>query len=121
MSPIKLSQEKADRAISWVLRYGAILSTLVMAVGIGLALWRGPSATFVAYERIRPKVFLANLIKLEPGAVTEMGILLLLFTPIIRIIVAAATFAFERDHKYLLISLGVLAVLIFSISLAIES
>jgi len=121
MTSTKLLQQKADQVISWVLRYGAILSTVIMAVGIGLALWRGPSATLVAYGRIRPKVLLANLIQLEPAAVTQLGILLLLFTPIVRIIVAAVTFALERDLKYVLISLGVLAVVILSISLAIET
>jgi uncharacterized membrane protein len=115
-----LTQEKADRAISAVLRYGSLISTLVMALGLGLMLIRRSATRLATYHRIEPVELFSALIRLDPAAVTEFGILLLLFTPIFRIIVAVISFALERDKKYVLISLGVLLVVLLSISFAVE-
>jgi uncharacterized membrane protein len=112
---------KSDRAIAVVLRYGALVSTLIMAGGIALAVIRGSLGMSSAYPRIHPRDLFPHLLRLEPVAVIEFGVLLLLFTPIARIVVAVIGFAAERDLKYVLISLGVLAVVLLSISFAIEA
>lgn len=112
---------KGERAITLVLRYGALLSTLVMAAGIVLAVARGTFGQAATCHPIRLDVLFSNLLRLDPLAVTEFGVLLLLFTPIARIVVAILGFAMERDWKYVLISLGVLAVVLLSISFAIEA
>jgi uncharacterized membrane protein len=115
------ADQKSDQAIAVVLRYGAIVSTVIMAVGIALALIRGNLGWSSTYPAIHPRELLPHLLRLEPLAVIEFGILLLLFTPIARIVVAVIGFAVERDLKYVLISLGVLAVVLLSISFAIEA
>jgi len=117
---VRVSEEKAERTIAWVLRYGSLTSTLIMALGLGLMLLRGPATSLAAYHRIRLSMLFSNLIHFDPAALTEFGILLLLFTPIFRILVAVVTFALEREHKYVLISLGVLLVVLLSVGLAIE-
>jgi uncharacterized membrane protein len=48
-------------------------------------------------------------------AIVQFGVLLLIATPIARVVFAAVGFAVERDHLYVAISLGVLAVLIFGL------
>ncbi len=93
--------KKPNTAIALTLRYGALASTLVMALGVGLLLMHRP------------------LWRLEPEAVIRAGIILLLLTPVFRIVVAAVGFALERDFRYLLISLGVLAVVLGSIRFAV--
>lgn len=115
------SDLKGERAIAFVLRYGALISALVMATGIVLAVFGGTPVQPAADHFIRPKALFSGLFHLEPIAVTEFGVLLLLFTPIVRIVVAVVGFAMERDLKYVLISLGVLAVVLLSISFAIEA
>ncbi len=117
----KLSQEKAERAIAFVLRYGAMGSTVIMGLGLGLMLMRGRTVPLGAYHRIRVAELFAGLTRGDPAALTESGILLLLLTPVFRIVVAVVTFALERDLKYVLISLGVLAAVLLSISFAIET
>lgn len=110
---------RSELAISRVLRYGALISTLIMAAGILLRIFRGHGgggAGFIHLPDLFPQLF-----QLNPIAVTELGVLLLLFTPVARIFVAVVTFAIERDMKYTLISLGVLAVVLFSIAFAIEA
>ena len=45
----------------------------------------------------------------------QLGLLLLIATPIARVVLAAVGFAFERDRMYVVVSLIVLAVLLFSL------
>jgi uncharacterized membrane protein len=116
---VAVSEEKSGHVIAWVLRYGSLVSTLIMALGVGLMLVRGPALSLSTYHRIRLSLLFPSLIRFDPAALTQFGILLLLFTPIFRILVAAVTFALERDAKYVLIALGVLAVVLVSISFAL--
>ncbi len=117
----KISEESGERAIALMLRYGSTLSTLIMGLGIALMLLRGPDAGIATFHRLQPSVLLSRLAHFDSAALAELGILLLLLTPIFRILVAIVTFALERDTKYVAISLGVLLVVLLSISLAIET
>ncbi len=117
----RLSEEKGERAISAVLRYGSLISTLVMAAGIVLMLVEGASAPPASPHGIHFSLLIPALVRLQPRAVVELGVLLLLFTPIFRIAIAALSFALEGDYKYLLISLGVLAIVLLSIGFAVET
>ena len=112
---------KGDHAISVVLRWGANTSTLIMALGMTLAVLRGTLGMSSAYHPIHPRALFPHLLRMEPVAIIEAGVLLLLFTPVARIVVAVFAFALERDLKYVLISLGVLAIVLLSISFAIEA
>jgi uncharacterized membrane protein len=114
------SHLRSERAITLVLRYGSLVSTLIMAVGSVLAAYRGIGLVATSHS-IHPEVLLSNVLHFDPLAITELGILLLLFTPIARIVVALLGFAMERDWKYTLISLGVLAIVLLSISFAVEA
>jgi uncharacterized membrane protein len=51
----------------------------------------------------------------DPSAIVQLGVLLLIATPIARVVFAVIGFAIERDRLYVLISLIVLAVLIFGL------
>lgn len=115
------SELKGGRAIVVVLRYGSLLGTLVMAAGVVLALVRGTPVGPGDSRPIHFDLLLWRLLRLEPLAIIESGVLMLLFTPIARIVAAVIGFALERDLKYVLISLGVLAVVLLSISFAIEA
>lgn len=121
MTPMaRFSEERSERAIAGVLRYGSLISTLIMALGLGLMLLRGPATSLAAYHGIRLSVLLPLVVRFDPAALTELGVLLLLLTPLFRILVAMISFALERDLKYVLIALGVLVVVLLSISFAIE-
>ena len=114
------SERQGEHAISLVLRYGSLVATVVMALGLGLMLATGPANSLRTYHRVALPVLLPRLMHLDAAALTEFGIILLLLTPIFRILVAMATFALERDLKYVLVALGVLAVVLLSISFTIE-
>jgi len=117
-SMAQFSDEKAQDAISGVLRYGSILSAVVMALGLALALWRRQAMP--RSGTLSAAALLNNARHLDPAALTELGILLLLLTPVFRVVVAVVSFALERDTKYLLISFGVFLVVLGSIIFAIH-
>lgn len=117
---MELSEEKAELAIARVLRYGSLSATLIMALGLTFLFVRGEVTTLPQFHRVALRILLPKLIRFDPAAVTELGILLLLLTPIFRILVAIVTFALERDYKYVVISLGVLAIVLLSIGVALE-
>ncbi len=111
----RLSEDRAQTAIAAVLRYGSLISTLVMALGLVLILLRGVSAYPVLESPAPVGVVVARAFRLDAPAIAELGLILLLLTPILRIAVAAASFALERDYRYMLIALGVLTVVALSI------
>ena len=53
--------------------------------------------------------------------VTTIGFLILLATPGLRIVVACIQFFREREYKYVLISLGVLAVIVTAYVLGVQA
>jgi uncharacterized membrane protein len=60
-----------------------------------------------------PMVLLHGIARGDPSSVIGLGILLLIATPICRVMFAVVAFAVERDRLYVAISLIVLAVLLF--------
>jgi uncharacterized membrane protein len=53
--------------------------------------------------------------------VTVAGVIVLLATPMLRIIVAGIQFLRERDMKYVLVSLGVLCIVVLAYFLGIQA
>lgn len=51
----------------------------------------------------------------DPAAVIQVGVILLIATPIARVVFAVVGFALERDRLYVAVSLTVLAVLMASL------
>jgi uncharacterized membrane protein len=80
-----------DRAVALVLRIGAFGCFFVMLAGLV------------------DGVFVRGHISLE---IERVGVLLMLATPVVRVIVACFLFFQEKDWKYGWISLGVLVILL---------
>ncbi len=119
ISRIQEYEDRAQNAIAAVLRYGSSISTAVMAMGIIFGLLRSGGSLARPGAALSPAMLLSRALHFDPVGVAELGILLLLLTPVFRIVIAAAAFGLERDTKYVLISLGVLAVMVFSIGYAL--
>jgi uncharacterized protein len=117
-----LSPEAFRTIVSYVLAVGVSVSAAVIALGFLLAIvfgWQtslnggtaGPSdlADFSAMP--------AGLAALRPSAVTQLGLSLLLATPVVRVAASVVGFALEEDRLYVVITLMVLAILLGSIFL----
>jgi uncharacterized membrane protein len=97
-----------NEVVRRMLVIGLLASTAMMVAGVSLALVRHRSlttttldigSTWARIEALRPSGFLA------------LGILILIATPIFRVLGAFVTFAYERDWRYAGITLIVLLVL----------
>jgi len=89
----ELREPAFDRAVALVLRVGAFGCFFIMLAGLIDGL------------------FVSGPIPLD---IERVGVLLMLATPVVRVIVACLLFFREKDRKYGLISLGVLVILMLS-------
>ncbi|MGO8795004.1 MAG: DUF1634 domain-containing protein [Candidatus Sulfotelmatobacter sp.] len=80
-----------DRVVAMVLRVGAFSCFFVMLAGLLLSLF--------IHSRI-------------PADIERAGVLLMLATPVIRVLVAGVLFLREKDWRYGAISFGVLTILL---------
>jgi uncharacterized membrane protein len=55
-----------------------------------------------------------GVMALQARAIIQLGLLLLIATPIARVLFAAVAFAMEHDYLYVVITLVVLAILLYS-------
>ncbi len=107
----------ATNAIGWILQGGVIISASVIIIGL-LLLPTQPGG--LSPERLLkfPQTLsqvTTNVLALRPQSIITLGLLLLIATPVLRVVVSVVTFALERDRKYVVITLIVLAILLFSI------
>lgn len=117
----------ADRDIQVILgtllRVGVIVSMTVIFIG-GLLYLFGYKDEPVNYRVFNPRQLeyssvssvLAGLLKFNPKSVIQFGILLLIFTPVARVVFSVFSFIIERDYLYVAIGLLVLSIILFSLS-----
>ena len=86
----QLREPGFDRIVALVLRVGAFGCFLIMLAGLLIA------------------IFVPGRI---PTEIERSGVLLMLATPVVRVLVACFLFFCEKDWKYGAISLGVLTIL----------
>jgi uncharacterized membrane protein len=111
--------ENAKR-IGWVLRVGVSLSSLL--VGIGLILFLtghgGPDTRDAALGKgvdLQPlsvSHLYHRVIKADSEAIIELGLIVLLLTPMARVALTLALFIRQRDRIYIALSTIVLVILL---------
>ncbi len=117
--------ESMNLVIGRVLRYGVILSATIIVLGtIGMAATNGFSqveAMLTYYPNvphdnidISLSGFLSGLAAFTPFSWIELGVVVLILTPVSRVLISVFLFTAERDRLYVLITAVVLALLLFS-------
>jgi uncharacterized membrane protein len=111
-----------DPVIGTVLRWGVLLAAAVILTGVALYVIQAGLRPIVFAPRGVPpgaesnptsvRAVLDELGPRQPAAVTDLGLLLLIVTPVINVAIALAAFALERDWMYVGIAGFVLAMLI---------
>jgi len=106
-----------DRIISVVLRGGVLLSGGLLILGALLyfvrVLWGGAPANPLSYPHTLGDVF-HGLVQGDPLAILALGLLVLLLTPVARVLISIFAFARERDRLYVGITTLVLLILLVS-------
>ena len=98
------SQSTLCGVVRPILRWGMVLSLILMLIGLALGVIAGEQeATVVPLEKIP-----LQLMEMDPAAFLTLGIVLLIATPLARVIGALCVFIRERDRKFILVSMAVL-------------
>ena len=113
--------ERLDRVIGIVLRTGVVLSAALVLIGGIAFVATHPQAANHRKFHAEPSQLstiggvLHGAMTLDPLYIIQLGLLVLIATPIVRVMTCAVGFAFERDWTYAIVSLIVLACLLVSI------
>ena len=115
-------------AISWLLIIGVSISAIVVAVGLVLMMLSGQTGY---NEALSPDLLLVpecqlpfptavstvlqGVLALKPFAIIQLGILLLVATPVLRVAATFILFLAEKDRLYAQITLAVLILLLLSL------
>ena len=117
-----VDEQKLESLIANLLRAGVVVSAFVVLSGAVMYLGFNP------WARVDYRIFHGEPDELktvhgivryafsgDAKGIMQLGLLLLIATPIARVISSAVVFAIENDRMYLLFTLLVLAVLLYSL------
>jgi uncharacterized membrane protein len=117
--------ERFERFLATLLRSGVLLSALFVIAGGTVYLLRHHSETadYATFNET-PELPLRTLSEIGAAVaqgrgrgIVQFGLLLLIATPVARVACSIAGFARQRDGTYVLLTLTVLAVLLYSLFL----
>ncbi len=120
--PGKWNDLRIEIIIGTLLRTGVILAASVVLLGGVLYLVRHGHeiASYRTFhgepESLKsPKDIVHGVFGVKAQAIIQLGLLLLIATPVARVAFSAVAFAIEHDYMYVVITLIVLAVLSYSL------
>jgi uncharacterized membrane protein len=112
-----IRQDKVFSYVSSILLVGSYCAAGLLFLGLSLLFLQGNSP---GYQKSTSHPSFSTLVPLlvkgDPTAVISFGILVMMFTPFLRVVVAGFSFLVERDFKYALIAFGVMLILLFTIA-----
>ncbi len=122
MAPRLLNEERVETMIANLLRGGVLIAALVVIAGAVpyLGMHARARASFRAFNGEPEELktvhgVVAYAFGGHPLGVMQLGLLLLIATPIARVVFSAVAFALEKDRMYVAFTLIVLAVLLYSL------
>jgi uncharacterized membrane protein len=119
----RIEDQQVEVIIGILLRVGVMSAAAVVLLGGVLYLARHGGAPVPDYKDFHGvsagvqgiRAVVSGSLALHDRAIIQLGLLLLIATPVVRVIFAAFAFALERDALYVVFTLIVLAVLLFSL------
>lgn len=113
---------RLQQVVGNLLRVGVLLAAAVVLVG-GVAYLARHGAAVPDYHVFRGQPdnlrsltgIIRSAFALDERGVVQLGLVLLIATPIARVAIAGVVFAFERDRSYVFVALLVLALLLWSL------
>jgi hypothetical protein len=104
--------------VHWSLLAGVILSGLLLLVGLGLTPAQGrqvPQGPPPAFGDVVRDAFGG-----DGAAITRLGLILLMATPVARVIVLIVGWVAEREFRFALVALAVLGLLSLGVLLGVQ-
>lgn len=113
---------RIEMIVGILLRTGVIIAASVVLFGAVLYLTRHGHEipNYISFhgepESLKSPVdIFQGVMHMSARAIIQLGLLLLIATPVARVLFSAIAFAIERDPMYVVITLIVLAILLFSL------
>lgn len=117
-----IGDRDVEKIVGQLLRFGVITASLVVLLGGILFLtqngngprpdyhiFKGEQDSFITFKGI-----FMGLFTFKPMAIIQFGVLLLIITPIMRIVFSLVAFMLEKDKLYVIITLIVLGIILAS-------
>lgn len=110
-------KNNTEKFIGESLRWGVIISAVV--IGFGLLMYFATGQTGYVEGSFPTEIgaIFNGLIALKPFAIIDFGLILLILTPVLRVVVSIFTSIAEKDTTYIWINTYVLFVLALSLFL----
>ncbi|AYD40776.1 DUF1634 domain-containing protein [Clostridium fermenticellae] len=114
---IEKEKEEVELIIGKSLRVGVVLSAAIIIVGLFKFLVTGNSGySGNYYPTTIPDIF-KGFISFKAYGIMLTGLYILILTPVVRVAVSIFVFLKENDYLYVKITLFVLAILLFSLTM----
>jgi uncharacterized membrane protein len=120
---MRVTDDNLEIAIGRMLQTGVLLAAAVVLAGGVLYLLHasGPRPNYSHFHGVAevlrtPSGIWHGLLHGDAESVIQFGLLLLIATPVVRVILAGVGFLMERDRLYFWVSATVLAVLLYSLA-----
>lgn len=117
------SDHEVEQFVGRLLQVGVLVAAAVTILG-ALLLLAHEGGTPIDFGTLRPPTaglhtvrgIVAGALALEPHAVVQLGLVLLVATPVARVALTLVAFALQRDRLYVGITLVVLALLVYGLA-----
>jgi uncharacterized membrane protein len=120
---MRVTDKSLEVAIGRTLQAGVLLAAAVVLLGGVIYLFHasGPRPDYQHFHGVadglrHPDKIWRGAMHGDAESVIQLGLLLLIATPVVRVILAGVGFLLEGDRLYVWVSITVLAVLIYSLS-----
>ena len=126
-------QRDVEQYIGKLLRYGVILSSIITVFGgiIYLFQHHAKTADYAPIPSGQPfpgvdeylrelNTIISGVLSFDGAAIIQLGVIVLIATPIIRVAFSAISFLIEKDYLYVGITLLVLAIILANMILGLH-
>lgn len=113
---MKHHQHRLEHWVHWTLLSGLFVSAVLLVAGMALMLFKGESSS-PPHQSLGE--LLSESLRFRGPALTVLGLLVLMVTPILRVIVLSIGWALEHQWRFTAVALAVLALLIISLLLGV--
>jgi uncharacterized membrane protein len=120
--PQAWNDRRVEDIIGNLLRVGVVLAASVVFIGAVIYLVRhgGAPANYRVFqseptELRQPRGIVHGAFALSSRGIIQLGLLLLIATPILRVAFSVFAFAAEKDRMYMIFTMIVLSILLYSV------
>jgi uncharacterized membrane protein len=116
------TDERVEQIVGNLLRVGVLIAAAVVLIGGILYVIENGRQPFVPTKLAElppdlrsPQGVFADAGQFQSRGVIQLGLLLLILTPVARVVFSVVAFALERDGMYVVFTLVVLGILLYSL------